>query len=155
MKIFRNNKLKLKKLNLAKLVFIHCILPIFFGGIIYISFRSLTLRMFDWFDFFGFSEIILDVRELFREFLFLPNWFYYSLPDGLWTYAFTSSFIIIWGINNPVLKYWLIIPFILSLVPEMLQLFNLFPGTFDLNDLIFMSIGFISSILIYYFIDKK
>ena len=155
MKIFRNNKLKLKKLNLAKLVFIHCILPIFFGGIIYISFRSLTLRMFDWFDFFGFSEIILDVRELFREFLFLPNWFYYSLPDGLWTYAFTSSFIIIWGINNPVLKYWLIIPFILSLVPEMLQLFNLFPGTFDLNDLIFMSIGFISSILIFYFIDKK
>jgi len=37
----------------------------------------------------------------------------------------------------------------------MLQLFNLFPGTFDLNDLIFMSIGFISSILVFYFIDKK
>ena len=111
--------------------------------------------MFDWFDFIGFSEIILDVRELFLEILFLPNWFYYSLPDGLWTYAFTSSFIIIWGINNPVLKYWLVIPFILSLVPEILQLFNLFPGTFDLNDLIFMSIGFISSILVFYFIDKK
>lgn len=155
MKIFRNNKLRLNKLNLLKLVFIHCILPIFVGGIIYIGFRSLSLRMFNWFDFFGFSDIILEVRELFHEILFLPNWFYYSLPDGLWTYAFTSSFIIIWGINNPVLKYWLVIPFILSLVPEMLQLFNLFPGTFDLNDLIFMSIGFISSILVFYFIDKK
>ena len=155
MKIFRYNKLKLNKLNLLKLVFIHCILPIFVGGIIYICFRSLSLRMFDWFDFIGFSEIILDIRELFLEISFLPNWFYYSLPDGLWTYAFTSSFIIIWGINNPVLKYWLVIPFILSLVPEMLQLFNLFPGTFDLNDLIFMSIGFISSILVFYFTEKK
>tara|TARA_B100001109_G_scaffold226315_1_gene200336 strand:- start:503 stop:895 length:393 start_codon:yes stop_codon:yes gene_type:complete len=130
-------------------------MPIFLGGVIYLGYRSLSLRMFDWFEFLGFSELIYDVRYLFQEFLLLPNWFYYSLPDGLWTYAFTSSFIIIWGIKNPILKYWLAIPLILSVVPEILQFYNLFPGTFDWVDLIFMSNGFILSILIFYLIDKK
>ncbi len=134
------------RLTLIFLVFVHCVLPTLFGGMIYVLFRPLSLKMFDWFEFIGFMDPILSMRAASENYLFLPDWFYYALPDGLWTYAFTSSFILIWG-QGSSLKYWLAIPLYLSLIPEVLQFFNLLTGTFDWNDLLFQLFGFISSII--------
>jgi hypothetical protein len=134
------------RLTLIFLVFVHCVLPTLFGGMIYVLFRPLSLKMFDWFEFIGFMDPILSMRAASKNYLLLPDWFYYALPDGLWTYAFTSSFILIWG-NSTGLKYWLAIPLFLSLIPEVLQFFNLLTGTFDWNDLLFQLFGFISSIV--------
>jgi len=134
------------RLTLTFLVFVHCVLPTLLGGMIYVLFRPLSLRMFDWFEFIGFMDSILSMRTASENYLFLPDWFYYALPDGLWTYAFTSSFILIWE-NSTGLKYWLAIPLFLSLIPEVLQFFNLLTGTFDWNDLLFQLFGFISSIV--------
>jgi|688.fasta_scaffold224167_1 hypothetical protein len=134
------------RLTLTFLVFVHCVMPTVFGGMIYVLFRPLSLKMFDWFEFIGLMDSILSMRAACENYLFLPDWFNYALPDGLWTYAFTSSFILIWE-NSTGLKYWLAIPLFLSLIPEVLQFFNLLTGTFDWNDLLFQLFGFISSIV--------
>jgi hypothetical protein len=134
------------RLTLTFLVFVHCVMPTVFGGMIYVLFRPLSLKMFDWFEFIGLMDSILSMSAACENYLFLPDWFNYALPDGLWTYAFTSSFILIWE-NSTGLKYWLAIPLFLSLIPEVLQFFNLLTGTFDWNDLLFQLFGFISSIV--------
>ena len=102
--------------------------------------------MFDWFEYTGLMKSILLMRDVSQNYMLLPDWLYYALPDGLWTYSFTSSFILIWG-HSSSLKYWLVVPLSLSLIPEFLQFFNLLSGTFDWNDLFFQFFGFIFSIV--------
>lgn len=138
------------RLSIVLQTFFHCLLPIILGGMIYVLFRPLSLKMFDWFELIGLMDIILKMRDFSQNYLFFPNWFYYALPDGLWTYAFTSSFMLIWG-KSSTLKYWLAIPFILSIIPELLQYFNLLVGTFDLYDLLFQFFGFFISFLYFSF----
>ena len=134
------------RVNLSLSVCVHCILPLLVGGLIYILFRPTTLKMFDWFEYTGLMESILLMRVVSQNYMMLPDWLYFALPDGLWTYSFTSSFLLIWG-HSSSLKYWLVIPLSLSLIPEFLQFFNLLPGTFDWNDLYFQFFGFIFSLI--------
>ena len=130
------------KINRVSLTIKHCLIPLFFGGILYILFRSTELKMFKWFSMIGMDNIIYLARTEFYQIRnILPDWIYYSLPDGLWVYSFTSALIIYWhnGVNN--VKFWLIIPFFTGVITELLQFFNLFPGTFDFIDLTFYVLG--------------
>tara|TARA_R110002049_G_C9172462_1_gene562054 strand:+ start:5790 stop:6227 length:438 start_codon:yes stop_codon:yes gene_type:complete len=120
-------------------VVINVISPLTLGGFIYILFRSKTLLMFNWFDVIGFTYHIQTLRDIVNSVnYYLPQWIYFSLPDGLWTYAFTSA-ILLFDEN----KYFLLIPFSLSIVIELLQFFNLFKGTYDPIDLIFYFLGYV------------
>lgn len=124
----------------------HVMLPLFFGGLIYILFRSTKLRMFEWFSFIGLEDVIRKSRMYFLAFKnYIPNWIYFSFPDGLWIYSFTSALIIYWHNKNKNIKLWLLIPITMGILIEILQGFKLFPGTFDYLDLILSIIGFISS----------
>lgn len=134
------------RIHLSILIVVHCILPLLVGGLIYILFRPTTLRMFNWFENTGLMEAVHAMRRVSQNFTFLPDWLYYALPDGLWTYSFTSAFILIWG-HDSSLKYWLVVPLSLSLIPEFLQFYGLLPGTFDWNDLFFQFFGFIFSLM--------
>lgn len=130
---------------------IHVIIPILFGGLIYISFRSKSLNMFNWFESIGVLDNILLIRNSFyglKE--SIPKWLYFSFPDALWVYSFTSA-LLLSGNEIKSLKYWLLIPFILGPFLELLQLINLFPGTFDVIDLFFTCIAFLFSIIIFNF----
>jgi len=105
--------------------------------------------MFNWFDTIG----ILDFIQTFRNYFIgikeiVPIWVNYSLPDALWVYSFTST-ILLFESNWKVLKFWLLVPFLFGPLIEIFQLFRLFPGTFDPSDLLFTSIAFITSILIF------
>lgn len=134
---------------------IHVIIPILFGGLIYISFRSKSLNMFNWFESIGVLDNILMIRNGFYELKeSIPKWLYFSFPDALWVYSFTSA-LLLSGNEIKSLKHWLLIPFILGPFLELLQLINLFPGTFDLIDLIFTSLSYILSILIFNYKNKK
>lgn len=131
------------------LILIHCFTPLFLGGLLYISFRSLTLKMFTWFKYVGIENYILDLRhEILNLKLYLPQWIYFSLPDGLWVYSFTSALIIFWDNDFEKVKYWLLIPFITGILIEILQGFKLFPGTFDFLDLTFSALGLLLSKII-------
>ncbi len=122
-------------------LFIHVFLPIIFGGLIYILFRSDSLLMFKWFEFLGLSNIIYIVRECVIN-ISLVDWVRYSLPDGLWVYSFSTVLIILWNENKTLLFYFLLIPFLLGPGVEILQFFKLFEGTFDLMDLIITIVAF-------------
>ena len=136
-----------------KLINWHIILPLFIGGLIYLSFRSTTLNMFKWFELLSLSNFINSLREtLYPIKSILPEWTIYSLPDGLWVYSFSSSFIIIWNEDFEMAKPWLIIPLFLGAFAEIFQYFKILPGTFDLIDF-FVCIT--ASILSIYFVKLK
>ncbi|MGG5578045.1 hypothetical protein ACPDHL_11990 [Myroides sp. C15-4] len=137
------------KKHLFKLIFIHSVLPLLLGGLIYIFCRSKSLVMFRWFSYLGLDNLIESLRaDLigFKE--LLPQWLYYSMPDGLWVYSMTSALVIYWRKSPKYGRYWLIVPFTLGVGVEILQGFNLFLGTFDWIDLIVSFLGFSMSIIV-------
>lgn len=105
--------------------------------------------MFIWFEAFGLSNLIKESRiDLLPIKNHLPKWTYFSLPDGLWMYSFTSALIIYWEGEFDNLKHWLLIPFFLGVVVEIFQAFKITKGTFDVFDLLFSLSGFLLSLYI-------
>lgn len=132
-------------------VLFNVVLPILLGGYIYISFRSESLLMFSWFKKLQLYDLIIDYRSFSISYIDnFPEWFYYSLPDGLWMYSITSSVILIWNHNSKYLIFWLCIIFFLGVIIELLQFFQWHEGTFDVIDLFFVFIAFLLSLLINY-----
>jgi len=145
----------IKEKNKVKQLFIHVLLPILLGGIIYISFRSKYLVLFSWSDEISISGFVNIIRnQLLPIKNYIPTWVIYSLPDGLWTYSFVSSFIVIWKNDSDKWGYWLLIPFVLSISYELLQYFKILQGTFDIVDFSTCLMASILSILIVEIIPK-
>jgi hypothetical protein len=135
---------KLKNSNFNLILF-HVISPLTIGGLIYVVFRAKSLRMFSWFESIGIKTQISFLREYFSPIKScLPSWVYFSLPDGLWVYSFTSIILILWAGK---INFWLIIPFTSGILIEILQGLS-FTGTFDYLDLAFSLIGISTSIVI-------
>ena len=121
------------------------------GGLIYIAFRQDTLKMFSWFDSINLSAVISKLR-LFTLPLsdYLPNWFLYSLPDGLWLFSYLSVLLVVW--DNVISKHnihWLLLVSVVAIFSEIGQFFKIVPGTFDIFDLIFYLGGTVLPILIF------
>ncbi|MCR4030286.1 MULTISPECIES: hypothetical protein [Flavobacterium] len=134
---------------MRKIIFIHVIVPLVIGGLIYISFRSLSLRMFDWFKWIHIDFITSLIRDIMYPFKRqIPTWFYFSLPDALWVYSFSSALLIIWKDQFKKGKYWLLIPLLSGSIVEIAQAVKLFPGTFDMIDLIFTTTALLFSIML-------
>ncbi len=126
---------------------IHVFIPLFLGGLIYLSFRKNNLRFFNWFDKIGCSEYINEFRLIVNPYKdFFPNWFYYSLPDGLWVYSFTSCILINWSSGIEKLKYLLLLPLIFGCLIEFAQAIKIFEGTYDPVDLLLGVLAYIISI---------
>ena len=121
------------------------------GGLIYILFRQDTLKMFSWFDNINLSTAISDLRLLTAPFSgHFPNWFLYSLPDGLWLFSYLSVLLVVW--DNVISKHnihWLLLVPMVAIFSEIGQLFEIVPGTFDIFDLIFYLLGTVLPILIF------
>lgn len=113
------------------------------GGLIYILFRTSSLKMFAWYETIGLSSLTIALRKLTFPFApKIPEWILFSLPDGLWIFSYVSLMLCIW--NNTVsfknLFWILIIPF-LAIGSEIGQGLGLIPGTFDLADLLLYILG--------------
>ena len=106
--------------------------------------------MFQWFSFIGLDGAIQFSRNKVFDFKNqIPNWVYFSLPDGLWIYSFTSAIIIYWNNDDKKIRLWLLIPIASGIFIEILQGLKLFSGTFDYLDLTFSILGIsLSKILI-------
>jgi hypothetical protein len=112
--------------------------------------------MFDWFEFIGIEKLTNLIRISFHPIKSsLPTWIYYSLPDGLWTYSFSSVYLLIWRKEIGNGEYWLLIPLITGCLFEILQGLKLFEGTFDPVDLILSLLALILSIIINSIIQKN
>ena len=125
--------MKIKALNLIK-SFQYLIL----GGLIYLFFRSNQLSYFHWFNNQSAVRVIEDVR-MFTVPLrgLLPEWFIYSLPDGLWLISFCLFSFEIWKDESiSSLSFWTLILPIIAVLWEIAQSFRLMAGTFDWIDLL-------------------
>ncbi|MGS4346650.1 hypothetical protein ACKUSY_13860 [Myroides odoratus] len=97
--------------------------PLFLGALIYVVARDRSIY------FLQFLSLNFSKVEL-------PYWIQYHLPDGLWAFAFSSLVAIIWqDVRSKAYYAWLTV---LLLVVVGLEVFY---GTFDWYDLLFMLLG--------------
>ncbi|WP_255424405.1 hypothetical protein [Apibacter sp. HY039] len=121
------------------------------GTLIYVLFRTTSLRIFSWSELVGIRGLLNKSREYSISYIkYVPDWILFSLPDGLWIFSYICFTLYIWKgfitVNNIV--WFIIVPFI-AIGSEILQLFQLLPGTFDITDLLFYLIGFILPFIIF------
>jgi len=127
-----SNAIDHRQIGFPVRTYVWCVaLPIVFGAAIYIWFRDSNILVFRLFDALGISlPDRLDPGSL-------ANPIFCSLPDGLWVFAFASWMRLIWGRH----WFWCNLPVSLATGSEIGQLFHLVPGTFDVLDVLFYSIG--------------
>lgn len=120
---------------------------LFMGSMIYLLWRTDSLAMFTWFDCLGLGGTIAWLRIGLGPFsIYLPDWFIFSIPNALWFFSGLIVFNSIWGMKPSWDKrFWLSSFCVIALGSEVAQAFQLIPGTFDYQDLIFMIIAGIAS----------
>lgn len=127
-------------------------IPLLFGALIYLVFRSSTIRFITWSRIAeNRSSIILSLRKHFLD-ISIPDWFIYNLPDGLWVFGLTSLLSEIWkDTNNFQSAIWMTSPIIIAILHEFLQFNSSISGTFDIMDIFFYLIGYSLSLIINHF----
>ena len=133
------------------------ILSIFFGGFIYIAFRSENIILFKWINSIYLIDPVQDLRKItlpYKDNLY--NWFLYSLPDGLFIFSYTCAMLVIWERKfTKKSTLWILTLPLISILIEILQYNNYIIGTFDIFDIIFYIFGLIIPILINLIINKN
>lgn len=105
------------------------------GGLIYLAFRSETLLMFRWGEKLGLGNMITQIRSISADYLPLPQWVLFSLPDGLWVLSYVFAMAAIWVCDLTSHRFlFFLIPFI-AIGSEILQSIGLVQGSFDWIDL--------------------
>ncbi len=119
------------------------LISLLLGSLIYIIFRSTSLKMFSWYKVIGVNDFVLELRQYFKEYKYLiPNWVLFSLPDGLWIFSYVCLILWIWkGEVDFKNIFWIIIIPLVAIFSEVAQLLNIVSGTFDLSDLFFYLLG--------------
>ena len=128
------------------------ILTLITGGMIYILFRTSSLKMFSWYQIIGLDELTNELRKFTFQFADkIPEWILFSLPDGLWIFSYVSLMLFIWK-NSVSIKniFWISIIPILAIGSEIGQLFGLVSGTFDFVDLLLYLFGMTLPFIFYY-----
>jgi hypothetical protein len=115
------------------------LLAVLSGGVIYILFRPVEPLFFNWIHDMGAGNILSGIRKFSLPMLnHIPGWLIFSLPNGLWAFAYTLIIGTIWlGSQSQLRYFWLATIPILVFGYELLQLINVLPGTFCLLDTAF------------------
>lgn len=132
------------------------LLPIILGCLIYMIFRSTNILLFEWFKNLSLLSIAMDIRLFFNEDnIIVSNFVTQNLPDGLWVFSFTSSFLLIWEDFSTQKITYFYIPITLALISEFGQFFGFVIGTFDFLDVIFYLFFTYLAKINYDFYEKK
>lgn len=126
------------------------------GVFIYLCFRPNTVNVFYWINSAGLSRMVTFLKSNFLDCQnLLPKWIVNSLPDGLWAYSFIYTINLVWKEKQGGYWLWILISSIIIYLSEVLQYYKVVHGTFDVHDLIFLSLGIALSTLIILFKTKK
>jgi len=119
------------------------------GLSIYLICRDIHTPFYNWTVLVGCSGIVDQARQLFSSTLF-PDWFIYSLPDGLWMFAFVLFMMMVWDFRfEGIGKVWIISSVCMGISFEICQAFIKGMGAFDWMDMIFLSAGALLPILLF------
>lgn len=120
------------------------------GGGIYIYLRAPEFVFFGWIRNAGFGDLLESARNHGATGShLLPDWIVFSLPSGLWAFAYTVIIATIWSGNRSRIRFvwWATIP-LLVFGYEFLQHLAILPGTFSPVDLAMGMAGILLGILI-------
>jgi hypothetical protein len=128
-------------------------LPVFLGGLIYLTYRAETLLMFSWSKYIGFTDFVNFLRTNSQlQDLAIPNWVKFSLPDALWLFSFTYIILFLWDFKiNRQSAAWIFLAPTVGLFSELGQLVEIIPGTFDKMDLLLL---FLATIIPFSFVSN-
>ena len=120
------------------------------GGIIYIFLRTSEHVFFSWINAVGLGNWINFARHhSLSQNLHLPEWIVFSLPNGLWAFAYALIITKIWSGSKSWLKYfWMASIPVVVLGFEILQYAGIIRGTFCIQDIAFGVAGLIIGILV-------
>lgn len=109
------------------------------GGMLYILFRPDSYVFYRWIEALGLDGVVGRIRSFSMPLLDkLPVWFVYSLPNGLWAFAYTVIICILWAGSRSRWRYaWYASIVVLVVGFELLQLTDLIAGTFCWVDMAF------------------
>lgn len=130
------------------------IIILFIGGIVYVSFRSTSLIMFRWFDSFGITDTIMEVRGLYAG-IHPGSFVLYNLPDLLWIVSYlllVNAIIPIEYFANYL--FWLLLMPTLAIAHEIMQGLGIMTGSLDIIDILCYLIPTIIN-LIYFYYEKN
>lgn len=147
MRKINNNLLSLR---FQKNQVLFSVVSVLLGGLIYLLLRPTAPKIFetltlivpgDWLDSLRANTLNLG--------LVLPDWFLYSLPNGLWAFSYTLLTTTIWAQHQSPIKYfWYTSIPVLVFGFEFLQYFGLIQGTFSIPDLVAGLSGILTAITI-------
>jgi hypothetical protein len=120
------------------------------GGTIYILFYTSQPVFFNWIRAAGMNNWLSLARHYsLSASSDLPQWIIYSLPDGLWAFAYAVLITGIWIRNHSGLKYfWMSTIPVLIIGLELLQYTGMVRGTFSFQDIAFEISGLLFGIYI-------
>ena len=123
--------------NEIKYTIIYIFMPLFWGVLLYLFFRSEKLLVFDWLKQVGLYDPINFIRsDLQKIGNKLPEWIIFSLPNALWTYSILSFINLIWRKEQKIQIILLLSISTFIICIEFLQAAKLVQGTFCWSDLI-------------------
>ena len=134
----------------GKLFLLLAATSLFFGGLIYILWRPHEPQFFALFSETGLDNWVNSVRQSsLSASAILPKWIVFSLPNGLWAFAYSLIITTIWSGSKSKIKYfWIISIPVLVLGFETLQLTKIIRGTFSIQDIVFGIGGIIIGIIV-------
>ncbi|HAS42505.1 MAG TPA: hypothetical protein DCS93_18645 [Microscillaceae bacterium] len=113
------------------------------GSLIYVCFRTNTLKLFDWIALVGLDHFVEHLRYYTMPYKkHIPGWVLFSLPDGLWMFSYGCAICYLWKHKPSKQPYfWILLVTLLILLVEVLQLFQITSGVFDPLDVLFYILG--------------
>ena len=126
------------------------VIAIFFGGLIYILWRPYEPQFFTLFSETELGNWVNSIRKSsISESAVLPKWIVFSLPNGLWAFAYSLIIVRIWsGSKSRIRYFWLTTIPVLVIGFELLQYAKIIHGTFCLQDILFGIAGIIVGIIV-------
>jgi len=120
------------------------------GTLIYLLFRTSALNIFNWLEILNIDFINSSWRIFGRIYYnIFPDWFLFSLPDGLWIFSYTSIMFAFWDFKFDFQTFfWINILPIIAVFSEIGQFLKVVNGTFDFCDLLFYLSGFLLPFII-------
>jgi hypothetical protein len=121
------------------------VLAMLLGGLLYLLCRPACTRVTGWIQDTGFWSMLRVIREsLAPVCVTFPAWVLYSLPDGLWSFAYAVIMSQLWrGRSGLISRLWLSTIPMVGIGFELSQLLAVIPGTFTWLDLFFSSVGMV------------
>lgn len=122
-------------------------LALWAGAMVYIYLRSAEPLFIQWLETAGFQKIFSVSNDFFIH-LKLPDWLLYTLPSGLWAFAYSILITGIWWNSQSWIKYiWFVSILLLVIGWELSQLTGIISGVSSLGDIFAGLLGAVIGII--------